>query len=156
MTENEEAAPRVEALWIKRARRGAMDLADEVRMEVDRGIVGNADQGGRRQVTLVETEVFEALRSEFDPGVEASMRRANVLLRGIRLESTRGRLLAVGDAMLRIRGETRPCERMDEALPGLREGLSPAWRGGAYAQVERGGTVRVGDPVRWVEVEDLG
>jgi MOSC domain-containing protein YiiM len=142
---------RVEALWIKRAHRGPMDSAEEVVMLEDSGIEGNADRGGRRQVTLIEAEVFEELRAELSPAVDPAMRRANVLLRGIRLEGTRERLLAVGDALLRIRGETRPCERMDEALEGLRAGLDPGWRGGAYAQVEQGGRVRVGDPVRWID-----
>lgn len=146
----------VEALWVKRAHRGPMDAAEEVFMQERSGIEGNADRGGRRQVTLIEVEVFEALRSELSPEVDPVMRRANVLLRGVRLEGTRGRLLALGEARLRIRGETRPCERMEETLPGLQAGLDPAWRGGAYAEVERGGVVRVGDPVRWVDPDGTG
>jgi MOSC domain-containing protein YiiM len=48
-----------------------------------------------------------------------------------------------------IAGETTPCERMEEALPGLRAALRPRWGGGAFAQVLRGGAVRVGDRVAW-------
>jgi len=46
-----------------------------------------------------------------------------------------------------IRGETRPCERMDEACPGLREALLPESRGGVFGIVLRGGEVETGDTV---------
>lgn len=148
---HDDAEGKVEALWVKRAKRGPMDPATEVLMEAGTGIVGNADRGGRRQVTLIEAEVFQALGDELGIAVDPAVRRANVLLRGVRLEGTRERVLAVGEVRLRIRGETRPCERMDEAVSGLRAAMDPQWRGGAYAQVERGGTVRVGDGVRWAD-----
>ena len=52
---------------------------------------------------------------EIDPVV----RRANVLLSGIELERSRGRVLQLGDAVLRINGETRPCRALDFVVPGL-------------------------------------
>jgi hypothetical protein len=38
---------------------------------------------------------------------------------------------------------------MEEACRGLRQAMSHRWRGGAWAEVLRGGTVRVSDRVGW-------
>ena len=43
---------RLEAIWIKRAKRGVMDPALHATLIADRGITGNANQGGRRQLRL--------------------------------------------------------------------------------------------------------
>jgi len=131
-----------------------MDPADAVELEAEQGIRGNANQGGRRQVTIIEEEVFQRLRTELDPGVEPIMRRANVMVNGLRLAGTRDRILRLGETRIEIRGETRPCRLMDETLEGLQDALDPEWRGGVYGQVLTGGTVRVGDEARWEEPED--
>lgn len=144
---------RIEALWIKRAKRGPMDPADEVEMIEDEGIRGNANQGGWRQVTIIEREAFDAVRGELSPAVDPAMRRANVLVSGLRLAECRGRVLSLGECRIEMRGETRPCERMDEAHPGLRRALDPDWRGGAFGRVVRGGRVRVGDEAVFVDDE---
>ncbi|HEV2129813.1 MAG TPA: MOSC domain-containing protein [Longimicrobiaceae bacterium] len=149
MTANEPG--RLEAIWIKRAHRGPMDEAAEATLLAGRGIVGNADQGRRRQVTLIEREVWEELMAQLGADVPPSARRANLMLSGIRLANTRGRLLQVGASRVRIAGETRPCERMDEAVPGLRAAMQPYWGGGAFAEVLDDGQIAVGDAVRWLD-----
>jgi MOSC domain-containing protein YiiM len=63
------------------------------------------------------------------------------MVRGVDLENARGKLLRIGPCLVRIYGEVRPCERMDEAQPGLRA-LRPHWRGG---EIVEGGTIAVGD-----------
>jgi MOSC domain-containing protein YiiM len=80
---------------------------------------------------------------------DPALRRANILLSGVRLAHTRGGVLVVGDARLAIGGELTPCERMDEATPGLQAALRPDWRGGVFAQVLSGGVIRVGESVEW-------
>ncbi len=144
-------AGRLQAIWIKRCKRGPMDPAEAAELLVGRGIVGNADQGGKRQVTLIEQEIWEALMRQLGGSLSPSARRANLLLQGIRLAQSRGRALVVGPCRIRIYGETRPCERMDEALLGLREAMKPGWAGGVFGEVIEGGTIAVGNEVRWQE-----
>jgi len=149
---------RLEAIWVKRVRRGRMDPVERAALDA-RGLVGNANRGGRRAVTLIERETFERLRlptlragARLGPAVDPALRRANLMISGVRLAGSRGRVLQVGRTRIRIGGETRPCERMDEALRGLRAALDAEWGGGAYGVVIEGGEIAVGDPVAW---EDL-
>ena len=152
--DDERAAGRLEAIWIKRMRRGPMDAAEEAELVPGRGIRGNANQGGRRQVTLLEAERWEGFQQALGGDRPTSARRANLVLRGVALARRRGRTLLVGDCRIRILGETKPCERMDEALPGLRALMYPDWGGGAFGEVVGGGDLRVGDEVRWVDDGD--
>ena len=142
---------RLEQIWLKRFHRGPMDPTGAADVRRGAGLVGNADQGGWRQITIIAVadwdRIVEALGAAVDPGI----RRANLLVSGIALAHTRDRVLQVGDCRLRVRGETRPCERMDAAEPGLRAALGAEWRGGVFAEVLDDGRIAVGDPVAWGE-----
>ena len=128
-----------------------MDPAGAADVRRGTGIAGSTDQGGWRQVTIIAAadwdRIVEALGAAVDPGA----RRANLLVSGIALAHSRNRVLQVGGCRLRVRGETRPCERMDEAEPGLRAALDPEWRGGVFAEVLDDGRIAVGDAVAWTE-----
>jgi MOSC domain-containing protein YiiM len=145
----DDARGRLEAIWIKRAHRGAMDSVREARLIEGRGIDGNVDRSRRRQVTLLERERWDRVVASVRGDADPSERRANLLVGGVSLAQTRGRVLRVGEARLVIGGETTPCERMEAVLPGLRAALASEWGGGAFAQVVTGGVVRVGDPIAW-------
>jgi MOSC domain-containing protein YiiM len=140
---------RLEAIWIKRAHRGKMDEVTEATAVAGRGIAGNVDRSRRRQVTIIEREVWESLMQQLDADVSPASRRANLMVSGVRLQDTRGRTLRVGSVRLVIGGETTPCERMDEALPGLRDAMRPNWGGGVFAEVLDDGIMTVGDAVGW-------
>jgi hypothetical protein len=118
-------------IWIKRAHRGKMD------------------QGGKRQVTLIDRERWHELTDRGDGNLETNARRANLVIDSVDLFDSSGKTLRIGPARLLIHGETRPCERMDEALPGLQEAMRERWGGGAFAEVIEGGEIAVGDPVEW-------
>lgn len=136
---------RVEALWTKRAHRGVMDSAEQVTMTAGQGIDDDANYGrSKRQVTVIEKEVFDEIQRDL-PDVEPYMRRANVMVSGLRLEHSRNHILTLGGVRIRLYGETRPCERMDAQVPGFTAALDPNWRGGAYGVVLDDGVVSVGD-----------
>lgn len=141
----------IAAIWIKRFKGGPMDSVAEAQLVAGRGIVGNANQGGKRQITLIDEARWREAEMELGVEVPPQARRANVMLRGIDLERTHRRLLRLGETVIRIYGETRPCERMDEAQPGLRAALGSRWRGGAFGEIIEGGTIRAGDGAEWLE-----
>lgn len=147
---------RLEAIWIKRAHRGPMDPVESAALVTDRGIAGNADQGGRRQVTIIEKEVWSRHMERLGGGLEPSTRRANLMISGVPLRDSRGRILRIGECSIRIRGETKPCERMEQALEGLRETMVPDWGGGAFGTIIGGGEIRVGDRVELGEEDESG
>jgi MOSC domain-containing protein YiiM len=141
----------LEAIWIKPARGAPMDPAQQATLRAGAGLVGNANQGGKRQVTIISRERWTALTAQLGTEVEPSARRANLLVRGVKLADTAERVLQVGACRVRIRGETKPCSRMDAAHPGLRAVMIPEWGGGAYGEVLDDGEIAVGDAVRWIE-----
>jgi len=140
---------RIEGIWIKRFKRGPMDAVAAAELIAQRGLVGNADQGGRRQVTVIDAAVWEQVMRELGVTIDPAVRRANLLIRGLDLANSRRRILELGTCQILIFNEAKPCERMDEVYPGLKSALYDHWRGGACGQVITSGRVRVGDVARW-------
>jgi MOSC domain-containing protein YiiM len=135
----------VAAIWLKRFKRGPMDPVLFAEAVEGRGLAGNANQGGKRQITIIDEARWREAQEEVGFDVPPTARRANLMLRGVDLENSRGRILRVGEVEIRIYNETRPCERMEEAHKGLRAALGTRWRGGVYGEIVKGGVIRVGD-----------
>jgi len=142
---------RIVALYRKRAHRGPMDPVDEATLVAGQGVVGSVGRSRRRQVTLLELENWTRCTTEVGSDADPSRRRANIVVSGIGLAHTRGRVLRIVDVRLAVGGELTPCERMDEVRPGLQAALRPDWRAGVFAQVLDGGVIRVGDVITWEE-----
>lgn len=132
-----------------------MDPRDAAILVAGRGLAGNANQGGRRQVTLIEEEAWTEAMADLGADLDPATRRANLMISGLSLEGSRGRVLRIGDCRLRIWSECAPCYQMDQAYPGLKKALRPRWRAGVCAEVVEGGAVRVGDAVEWENPPDF-
>ena len=130
-----------------------MDPVDVATLEPGLGLRGNANRRGRRQVTLITKARWQELMDTLHADLPPATRRANLMVSGIDLEKSRGRILRIGDTRLRINGELRPCEQMEAALAGLEALMRDRWGGGAYAEVIDGGEIHVGDRVEW-DVEE--
>jgi MOSC domain-containing protein YiiM len=130
-----------------------MDPVQRAHAVAGEGLVGNANQKGRRQVTLLSAESWKDAERELGVSLDPRLRRANLLVGRIDLANSRGLTLRIGSTTILIRGETKPCNRMEEGHPGLRAALEPDWRAGVYGEVLEGGEIRPGDEVLWEKEE---
>ena len=96
-----------------------MDAVPRATLVEGKGVSGSVGRSSRRQVTLIERENWDQCMRDLESSADPKNRRANIMLSGIRLARTRGRVLRVGATRLAIGGELTPCERMDEVVPGL-------------------------------------
>lgn len=128
-----------------------MDAADRARVVSGKGIVGNANQGGKRQVTILSDKHWKSVTSPLGETPDASVRRCNLLVTDIDFENSRGKVLKIGKVRVRIYGETRPCEQMEEAAAGLRAAMSVPWGGGAFGEILDDGEIAVGDAVELLD-----
>lgn len=114
------------------------------------GIEGDHTKKGKRQVTILSSEAWKEVCSELGTELCPSTRRANLLVEGIDLSNptdSLGGLVVVGEVVIRIAGETQPCRLMDDAMEGLKDTLTPNWRGGVFGEALNNGEIAVGDDV---------
>ncbi len=104
-----------------------------------------------QQLTLFEAEVADAL------GIEAQMVRRNIVTRGVALFGLIGVQFRIGDALLAGMRACDPCTYIEglTGRPGLTKQLT-AGRGGLRARVIEGGTIRLGDAIEVVGLDDSG
>lgn len=139
--------------------RGAIETLDHVSVTRELGVRGDLrgairpGKSGRRQISLIEAESWDAaladLKLSADQMLPWHVRRANLLVQGIRLPREAGKVIAIGRTLcIETTCECDPCSRMDQILPGLKLALMPDWRGGVLGRVLTDGEIAIGDEVR--------
>lgn len=117
----------------------------------ERGLAGDCKglKFPNRQLTLLAIEDWQRACDALLPPVALpwTVRRANVLVSGVRLPRARGALVAVGAVRLEVTAQTFPCVKMERAHPGLLKALGPDWRGGVTCKVLVGGHITPGDRI---------
>jgi MOSC domain-containing protein YiiM len=140
---------KLQAIWLKRMKAGPTDPQPQAQLQAGSGLIGNANRGGKRQVTIIEEERWHEVMAMMGANLDPATRRANLMVSSIQLADSRGKLLKIGDCRIRIYGETKPCELMDKFLPGLQKAMRDNWSGGVFGEVLDDGEIKVGDPVQW-------
>jgi len=103
------------------------------------------DPGSGRDGTLIDTEVIEASKRDYQIEIKAGKARRNMVTRGVYLKHLVGRTFKVGAVVLRGMRLCEPCAHM-KTLTLARTMRGLIHRGGLRAEVVRGGIIRVGDP----------
>ena len=135
-------------------KRAVMEILDAVEVTVESGVAGDfRGKPGKRQVTLMSREAWQAACNDLGEDLPWTTRRANLLVEGLALDDTAGKQIKIGDLTLEITRETDPCERMDEARQGLLSAMTKDWRGGVCCRVISSGKITVGDKVEIIDAE---
>ena len=100
-----------------------------------------------RELTLMEAEAIETLRSEFQVDFGLSASRRNIVTRGVPLNHLVDKEFWIGDVKARGLRLCEPCAHLQrlshpKVLPGL------VHRGGLRAQILTEGMIRVGEIVK--------
>lgn len=134
----------------RHVKRGPMLSLEQVEVSTAAGVAGDTrGKPGLRQVTVLSASAWLEACAIAATDLPWLARRANVLIDGLDLRQAAGAVLHLGDDIeLLVTGELDPCQRMDEAAPGLRLALAPDWRGGLTCRVRRGGLLTVGARAR--------
>jgi len=103
--------------------------------------------GGGRQVTLIELESIDALKRDLKVVLKPEETRRNIVTRGVPLNHLVNRQFGLGREVV-FQG-VRLCEPCDHLESLTFKGVSEALlhRAGLRADIIRGGTIRVGDPI---------
>lgn len=142
-----------------------MEERDEAECVAGRGIVGDRYYNGNgtyspkpdvREVTLIEQEALDALARNDPPLQDGPIvlapedHRRNLTVVGVPLAHLVGRRFRIGDVVLRGGRLNFPCRYLEELL-GKPVFLPLYNRSGLNCGIERGGTIRAGDPVEPVD-----
>ena len=142
-------AGRVEWIGIRFKRGQPVEVLQEVQAIPDRGLADDhaaGRAGGRRQVTLMQSEHLSVIGSLAGRTPKPDLLRRNLVISGINLRALVGQRFRVGAALFEGTGDCPPCHAMEAAL-GFGGCNAMAGMGGVTARVLEGGLIRVGDLV---------
>jgi MOSC domain-containing protein YiiM len=138
----------------KANKRATVEELDEAEVHLDFGVDGDwRGKTGRRQVTIMTRASWQAACDQVGKDLPWTVRRANLLVDDLDLRDSEGGQIRVGNVCLEVVEETKPCQRMDEQVPGLTDALRPDWRGGVCCRVITAGRISIGDAVEMALVE---
>jgi MOSC domain-containing protein YiiM len=143
---------------LQRSDGGVPKLAVEAAAVTERGMEGDRQRNRRfhggpdRALCLYSQDLIDALGAEGHPIVRGAVGE-NVTIAGLPWDRVRpGARLTLGDAEVEVTSYTSPCANIEDAFHDGRfarisQRVHPGWSR-VYVRVRRGGSLRVGDPVR--------
>ncbi len=140
---------RVDWIGVRPAKYETLLSLEAVWAEQDVGLEGDryASRGGKRQVTLIQSEHLAAVASMLGrDDLEPALVRRNITVSGINLLALKKQRFTIGAAVLEYTGLCHPCSRMEMLLgPGGYNAMRG--HGGITARVIQGGRIGLGEPV---------
>ncbi len=130
------------------AHQAPLETLERAAVTVEAGIEGDC-RGAKpgHQISILFREAWADACREAGAELPWTTRRANLLVEGLDWPREAGRRISIGDVVLEVTQETKPCALMEAAFRGLRAAMRPDWRGGVLCKVVRGGEIELGDVV---------
>ncbi|MEL7124108.1 MAG: MOSC domain-containing protein [Bacteroidota bacterium] len=146
----------VDFISIRPVARGPVEKKDSVEVSIEEGLIGDhyGRASGKRQVTLIQSEHLEAVAKLLGKeNVDPALTRRNIVVSGVNLLAFKDLHFQIGDVVLEFTGLCYPCSRMEQ---NLGHGGYNAMRGhgGITTRVIKGGTIKLGDEVKLIDLEE--
>ncbi len=144
---------KIKGIAKRAAKRAPMEVLTKGAISKEHGLADDfRGKPSKRQVSVMSFESWQRACDELNMTLDWTTRRANILIQGYEFSAQDvGKVIRIGDVVLKICEETDPCPRMDEQQPGLTQALMPAYRGGVCCRVVQGGDITLGDKLSVVD-----
>lgn len=144
----------VTGLWLTESGSEPMSAVESVRAVADRGLAGDRYYRGTGyysgfddcEVTLIEAEAIETIRTETEIDLTDGRHRRNIVTEGIDVYDLLDTRFRIGEVVLVGTRPRPPCAHVEDVAD--EEGVARALggrRGGICAHVESAGEIEVGD-----------
>ena len=139
----------LKSIAIKTTSRAAMHEQVFAEITTEKGITGDF-RGSQtdRQITILSESAWQKACDSVGTNLPWITRRANLLVDGLEFSAKDvGKTVRIGETTLKIMEETKPCSLMDKQYQGLKNALTPEWRGGVCCKVITAGSIQGGDRI---------